>query len=107
MATNLNKEPRDGKKGREGGIWGLSIENNNKYVYHSQFADDTFMLGGASKIIARWFKPVFDQYLDLLGGFIDKTKSLIIRWNCPLQNINEIVMVPGFPLEWNGNYLNI
>jgi hypothetical protein len=76
-------------------------------VYHSQFADDTLLLGGASKIIARRFKPVFGQYLDLLGGFIDKTKSLIIGWNCPLQNINEIVTVLGFPLEWNGNYLNI
>jgi hypothetical protein len=38
---------------------------------------------------------------------MDKTKSLMIGWNCPLQNINEILMVLGFPLEWNGNYLDI
>lgn len=37
-------------------ILGLSIARNVKSIHHLQFVDDTLLLGGSSKVIARFFK---------------------------------------------------
>jgi hypothetical protein len=39
------------------------------------------MIRGASKIIARRFKLVLDQFTHISGGLINKNKSQIYAWN--------------------------
>jgi hypothetical protein len=47
---------------------GLNIARGAKNLNHSQFADDTLLLGGASMIIATRFKTILDSFLDASGG---------------------------------------
>lgn len=63
MVKSLSKTLEDDKiKGR---LMCLEISRKVKAVNHSQFADDTFLFGGASSIIARKFKHILDTYLNL------------------------------------------
>jgi len=48
-----------------GSIPGLRIARRVKRINHSQFVDDTLLLGGASKIMARRFKLVLDQFIQI------------------------------------------
>jgi len=52
---------------RIGLITGIKIENGTKNINHSQFVDDTLLIGGASTTIARRFKKLLDiwSYLQL------------------------------------------
>jgi hypothetical protein len=51
------------------------------YINHSQFDDDTFLLGGASRIMAKNFKLVLDQFTQVSRGLINKNKIHIYAWN--------------------------
>jgi len=46
----------------------IKITLRDKRINHSQFADDTLLLGGASTIIARRFKVILDEFMTALGG---------------------------------------
>ena len=56
---------------RIGLITGIKIEQGTKNINHSQFADDTLLIGGASTTIARCFKKILDQFMDYLGGKVN------------------------------------
>jgi hypothetical protein len=64
-----------------GNIIGLKIERGVRRINNSQFVDDTLLLGGASQIMARYFKLVLDQYGEALRGVINKHKSHIYAWH--------------------------
>lgn len=49
-------------------VWGY------KSLDHSQFANDTILLGGASTIIASKFENVLELFTSVLGGMINMKK---------------------------------
>jgi len=54
-------------------------------------------LGGASSIIARRFKKVLDDFLQVSGGLLNNSKCRIYGWNTPpriMQNILQILEIP-------------
>jgi hypothetical protein len=61
-----------------GNILGLQITRRAKNLNHSQFAEDTLLLGGASMIIARRFKLVLDFFLDAPRGATNHIKCQIM-----------------------------
>lgn len=71
---------RNLEQAREDGLFPrISITRNIKDVNNSQFADDTLLLGGASKIISLYFKCLLDNYLELSdGGLVNKKKSQLL-----------------------------
>ena len=85
----------------EGNLSGLSIVRNIKTINHSQFADDTLLLGGASKVIVGRFKKVLDSYLSLSRGFINKRKSKINGWNFLGDLLRSIYASIEFPFSCN------
>ena len=55
-------------------IRGLKIARGFKNANHSQFVDNTILLGGASVIIAKIFKEVISTFLKASDGEINATK---------------------------------
>jgi len=56
------------KQRKERNIIGLGIAKRVKTINHSPFVDDTLLLGGASKIIARRFKKNLDDFFTGFRG---------------------------------------
>eukprot|EP00253_Pinus_taeda_P020426 PITA_20426 len=88
---------------RVGLITGIKIEQGAKNINHSQFADDTLLIGGASTTIARRFKKLLDQFMDYSGGKVNQAKSSIYGWNTANHIIHSIASIFGVPsrLTWN------
>eukprot|EP00253_Pinus_taeda_P004040 PITA_04040 len=88
---------------RVGLITGIKIEQGAKNINHSQFADDTLLIGGASTTIARRFRKLLDQFMDYSGGKVNEAKSCIYGWNTTNQTIHSIASIFGVPsrLIWN------
>eukprot|EP00253_Pinus_taeda_P014530 PITA_14530 len=88
---------------RVGLITGIKIDQGAKNINHSQFADDTLLIGGASTTIARRFKNLLDQFMDYLGGKVNQTKSCIYGWNTTNHTIHGIASIFGVHsrLIWN------
>ena len=79
-------------------LLGLRIVRGVKDVNHTQFADDTLLLGGASPSSARKFKEVLDNYQEISGSQINYSKSQIYSWNCSpieVQSLSRILMIDG------------
>ena len=79
---------------KERNIIGIRITKGVKTINHSIFADDKLLLGGASTIIARRFKKVMDDFLQVSGGLLNNTKCRIYGWNTPpitMQRISQIL----------------
>jgi hypothetical protein len=66
-----------------GNLPGLQIACGVKNLNHSQFADDTLFMGGASMTIASKFIVVLDSFLDASRGVVNKRKCHIMDWNTP------------------------
>jgi hypothetical protein len=64
-----------------GNILGLGIDEGAKSINHSQFVDDTILLGGAYTIMASKFKKVLDLFLQVSGRSINYCKCPIYNWN--------------------------
>eukprot|EP00253_Pinus_taeda_P013489 PITA_13489 len=88
---------------RIGLITGIKIEQGTKNINHSQFANDTLLIGGASITIARRFKKILDQFMDYSGGKVNQIKSCIYGWNTPNHTIHSIASIFGVSckLVWN------
>eukprot|EP00253_Pinus_taeda_P036022 PITA_36022 len=88
---------------RVGLITSIKIEQGAKNINHSQFADDTLLIGGASTTIARRFKKLLDQFMDYSGGKVNQAKSCIYGWNTANHIIHSIASIFGVPskLTWN------
>ena len=79
-------------------LLGIRIVRGVKEVNHTQFADDTLLLSGASPSSARKFKEVLDNYQDVSGSQINHSRSQIYSWNCSpieLQSLSRILMIEG------------
>jgi hypothetical protein len=77
---------------------GLLIARGVKEINHSQFADDTLLLGAATTIIAKRFQKVLDSFLSASGGQLNSAKCKIYGWNV-LGHIKEhISRILGFPV---------
>jgi len=88
---------------RVGLITGIKIKNGTKNINHSQFADDTLLIGGASTTIARRFKKLLDQFMEYSGGKVNQLKSCIYGWNTANHTIHSIASIFGVScsLVWN------
>eukprot|EP00253_Pinus_taeda_P003821 PITA_03821 len=87
---------------RVGLIIGIKFGNGAKNINHSQFADDTFLIGGDSTTIARRFKVLLDQFMGYSGGLINQQKNCIYGWNASNKVIHKIANIFGVPcnLDW-------
>jgi len=75
---------------RVGLITGIKFGNGVKNINHSQFSDDTLLIGGESTTIARRFKSVLDKYMRFSGGLVNQLKSYIYSWNTAAQVLHNI-----------------
>eukprot|EP00253_Pinus_taeda_P024410 PITA_24410 len=80
---------------RVGLISGIKFGNGVKNINHSQFADDTLLIGGASTTIARRFKNLLDQFMEYSGGEINLHKICIYGWNISNQTAHSIANIFG------------
>jgi hypothetical protein len=81
MADSLSHKLEEER--RLGHLPGIQITPGVKEINHSQFADDTLLLGAASPIITRRFKRILESFLTASGGKININKSRIYGWNIP------------------------
>eukprot|EP00253_Pinus_taeda_P036625 PITA_36625 len=86
---------------RMGLITGIKFDNGVKNINHSQFANDTLLMGGASNIIARRFKTLLDKYMSYSGGLINHLKSCIYGWNTLAHVLHRIACTLGVPCKLN------
>eukprot|EP00253_Pinus_taeda_P017813 PITA_17813 len=108
MAESLSKALDFNR--RTGMITGIQIEQGAKNINHSQFADDTLLMGGASITIARRFKKILDQFMEYSGGKVNQVKSCIYGWSVSNLTIHSIASELGvsYKLNWSHfTYLGI
>ena len=89
---------------------GLKIARGVRDVNHSQFANDTILLGGASTIIAERFNGALYIFLKASDEKVNSAKSKIYGWNFPPCTLERIGRTFGFQgnAAWNSfNYLKI
>jgi hypothetical protein len=92
------------------GIPGIKIARGTKRINHSQFADDTLLIGGASIVIAKRLKNALDNFTQASGALINSAKSNVYTWNIPTRTTHLIENVFRFPLieKWQTfRYLGI
>jgi hypothetical protein len=89
---------------RIGRLSGLLIMRGVKEINHSQFADDTLLLGAASVIIANRFQKVLDSFLSASGGKLNSAKCRIFGWNVPGHIKDHIARIFGFPVITTWTY---
>ena len=91
-------------------LLGIRMAKWTKDINHTQFTDDTILLGGASQIIARRFKTELDRYCSASGSEISFRKSHIYGWNInprEMLDIYRILNMNGV-VDWEYfNYLGI
>jgi hypothetical protein len=93
-----------------GTIPGIKIAQGVKCINHSQFFDDTILLSGASKIMARRINQVLDTFLSVSGGLLNKAKCQIYVWNVSANSRVGITQILGFGIssDWkNFKYLGL
>jgi hypothetical protein len=71
MGHKLNQERQ------QKNILGIRIATGVRRINHSWFVDDTLLIGGASTIMARIFKKILDQFLEVSGGALNSAKCYI------------------------------
>eukprot|EP00253_Pinus_taeda_P033267 PITA_33267 len=89
---------------RVGLISGIKFGNGVKNINHSQFADDTLLIGGASTTIARRFKTLLDRFMEYSGGEINFHKSCIYGWNISNQTAHSIASIFGVAYKANWDH---
>lgn len=101
MAESLSKSLDYNR--RVGLITGIQFAQGTKNINHSQFADDTLLMGGASITIARRFKKILDQFMAFSSGMINQVKSCVYGWNASHHTIHSIASIlrVSHKLEWN------
>jgi hypothetical protein len=58
-------------------LHGISFARGVKGINHSQFANDTLLIGGASTVMAKKFKYVMENFLNAFGGEVNNKKNHI------------------------------
>jgi hypothetical protein len=91
-------------------LMGIRITRGTKSINHSQFPDDTLLIGGASLTISNKFKRILDTLMDTSRGGVNKGKCHIYDWHTNLQVLYHIPRTLQFLLveEWSFfHYLGI
>jgi hypothetical protein len=78
-------------------IPGIKIARGVKRINHSQFVDDTLLIGGASIVMAKRFKTALENFTQASGALINSAKSNVYAWNTPLRTARLIENVFHFP----------
>jgi len=91
-------------KWQTGLITGIKFEDGVKNINHSQFADDTLLIGRASTIITQRFKSLLDKFVTYSGGMINHFKSCIYGWNASAQKLQNIANIFGVPRKLNWDH---
>ena len=84
------------------------MAHGTKCINHTQFADDTILLGGESLHIARRFKNEMDNYFQASYNKLNLRKSLIYSWNVNSREMTKISRIMGIEgvTNWESfNYL--
>eukprot|EP00253_Pinus_taeda_P010059 PITA_10059 len=93
-------------KRQTGLITGIKFEDGVKKINHSQFADATLLIGGASAIIARRFKSLLDKFMRYSRGMINHFKSCIYGWNASAQTLQSTASIFGVPCKLNWDHFS-
>eukprot|EP00253_Pinus_taeda_P033369 PITA_33369 len=93
-----------GHNRRVGLISGIKFGNGVKNINHSQFVDDTLLIGGASTTIARRFKTLLDQFMKYSGGAINFHKSCTYGWNISNHTAHSIANIFGVAYKTNWDH---
>jgi hypothetical protein len=74
---------------------GLCIERGIRDINHTQFVDDTILLGSASIRSAIRFKNELDNYQAISGSMINHRKIQIYGWICTPREMIDITRILG------------
>jgi hypothetical protein len=99
MENSLSKKGENERT--KGNIAGLGIVRGVKSINHSQFVNDTILLGGVSTIMVSRFKQVLDLFLQVSGGSINYSKCQIYAWNINPLTSRIISIISSFPYKEN------
>jgi hypothetical protein len=77
LSRKLEVERRNGK------LSGLRIERGVKEINHSQFIDDTLLLGAAIMCTTTHFQKTLNSFLPASGGKLNLLKCRIYGWHVP------------------------
>jgi len=91
---------------RVGLITGIKFGNGVMNINHSQFADDTLLIRGASITIARRFKVLLDKFMDYSGGLVNQQKSFIYGWNTSAQVLHNIAATFEVTCNYDWNHFS-
>lgn len=80
-----------------GKLFELQTTHNFHSINHSQFVNDTLLLGGASRIIARLFKQLLESYIYFSRSKVNKLKIQIFGWNYLDHILRAISTILEFP----------
>ena len=86
------------------------MARGTKDINHTQFVDDTILLGEASQIIARRFKNELHRYCQASGSKINLRKIQVYGWNINPREMLEITRVLDMDgaVNWDSfNYLGV
>jgi len=64
-----------------GNVPRIQVVRGTKSINHSQFVDDTLLIGGSSIIITRIFNNFLDLFTCASRGLINHNKCQIYAWN--------------------------
>jgi len=82
-------------------IIGIKFGEWVKNINHSQFSDDTLLIGGASTTIAKRFKSLLDKYMSYSSGMVNNLKSCIYGWNTIVQVLHNIANIFGVTCKYD------
>jgi hypothetical protein len=88
----------------------IKIARGKKRINHSQFTDDTLLIGGASIFMAKRFKIALENFTQASRVLIHSVKSNVYAWNTPARTTHLIENIFRFPLieKWKTfRYLGI
>jgi hypothetical protein len=80
-----------------GNLHGINLIIGVKGMNHSQFANDTILLGRASIVIVEQFKYVLDHFINASGGKVNNGKSQIYGWNISPKLLHAMSIILKFP----------
>jgi hypothetical protein len=108
MAETLGRQLEKDRASKA--IPGIKIARGTKRINHSQFTDDTLLIGGASIVMAKRFKNALENFTQASGALINSAKSNVYAWNTPTRTTHLIENIFRFPLieKWKTfRYLGI
>jgi hypothetical protein len=101
LADSLNRKLEVER--RTGKLPDLHIARGVKKINHSQFTDDTLLLGAATVRTVTRFQNILNSFLAASGGKMNLLKCRIYGWHVPGHIKDQIARIFGFPIitSWN------